>query len=205
MARLCPQCGEIHFETSANPLPSACRKCGANLNEASGLMPGLKLDEAEAATATPPPKVPTKVVWGQLMKAPGFKGILIGVLVIAAAGVMLYLGWGWHSRVKETKATVYVSNDAPKWAKRDRLSANYTVGSKTYPQYPGVRPENTTFTVYYLPEDPATAYEMKPILWLVIGGMVLLIGLAILTFGIFKFMVGRALTADFRKVMAQTG
>jgi TRAP-type C4-dicarboxylate transport system permease small subunit len=203
MARLCPQCGEIHFETSTNPLPSACRKCGANLNEASGLMPGLKMDEEQATT--PPPKTPPKVVWGQLMKANGFKGIIVGVLVIAAAGVMLYLGWTWHTRVKEAKATVHAGNDAPKWAKRDRATATYVVGSKTYHQYPGVRPEGATFTVYYLPEDPATGYEMKPILWLIIGGMVLLIGLAILTFAVFKFTIGRAQTADFRKVMAQTG
>lgn len=204
MARLCPQCGEIHFETSTSPLPSHCRKCNADLNQASGLMPAMQLEEAQA-DAPPPPKVPAKVVFGRLARTPGFKGILIGCGFLVAAGVMLSLGVSWHTRVKETKATVHVGNDAPKEAKRDRLTATYTVGTKKYFQYPGIRSEGATFTVYYLPEDPATGYEAKPFLWLVIGGGVLLIGLVTLTFGVVKFSVGRAQAADHQKVMAQAG
>lgn len=203
MARLCPQCGEIHFETSANPLPPDCRKCGANLHEASGLMPGLQLEEAQ--TAAPAPKTPAKVVLKQWGKTPGFKGIVVGLVILLVAGVTLYLGWDWHSRVKEAKANVHVSNDAPKWAKRDRVSATYTVGTKKYPQYPGLRREGDTFTVYYLPEDPATGYEAKPFLWLVIGGKVLLIGLGVLAFGVMRFSIGRAQIADHQKVMAHAG
>ena len=205
MARLCPQCGEIHFETSTNPLPPDCRKCGANLHEASGLMPALQLEDAEASTPTAQPRPKPKGAPRQWGKTPGFKGIVTGLVILVIAGVTLYFGWDWHSRVKEAKANVYASNDAPKWAKRDRVTATYTVGTKKYPQYPGLRREGDTFTVYYLPEDPATGYETKPFLWLVIGGKVLLIGLGVLAFGLMRFSIGRAQIADHHKVMANAG
>ncbi len=203
MARLCPQCGEIHFETSASPLPATCRKCNANMNEASGLMPALQLEEAQSAE--PAPKVSAKQRFQQWGQTPGFKGIIVGGVVLIAAGVILYLAWGWYSGVKEVTATCHVGPDAPKWAKRDRVTATYTVGTKKYPQYPGVRAEGTTFTVYYLPDDPATGYETKPFLWLVIGGLVLMIGLSVLSFGLMKFFVGRAQIADYQRTMAQAG
>jgi hypothetical protein len=203
MARLCPQCGEIHFETTTNPLPSHCRKCEADLNEASGLLPRMQFEESPPADAASPPPVKRKP------KGPlpdGMKRIIIGGAIIAAAGVMLYLGYDWHTRVKEATATVSEGvSEAPKAAKRDRLYAQYTVGSKTYYQYPGIRQRGESFPVYYLPEDPATGYEQKPFLWIVIGGKVLFIGLGVLTFGIFKFAVGRARVADFQRTMARAG
>ncbi len=204
MARLCPQCGEIHFETSASPLPSACRKCNADMNEASGLMPAMQLEEAQSAT--PRPKATPKQVFQQWAKTPGFKGIIIGVLVLTAAGVMLYMGWKWHTGVKEVTATCHVAPaDTPKWAKRNHITATYSIGTKKYPQYPGVRSEGTAFPMYYLPDDPATGYEAKPFLWLVIGGKVLLIGLGVLSFALMKFFVGRAQIADCERTMAQAG
>ena len=57
MARLCPRCGEIHFETATSPLPAQCKRCEADLNEASGLMPWMHYEDPPAdASATPPPK-----------------------------------------------------------------------------------------------------------------------------------------------------
>ncbi len=204
MARLCPQCGEIHFETSGSPLPANCRKCNANLNDAAGLMPTQHLEEAQSAA--PQPKATPKEVFRQWGQSPGFKGIIVGVLVLAAAGVMLYMGWQWYTGVKEVTATCHVAaGDAPKWAKRNHISATYTVGTKKYPQYPGVRAEGTAFPVYYLPDDPATGYEAKPFLWLVIGGMVLFIGLGVLSVALMKFFVGRAQIADCERTMAQAG
>lgn len=204
MARLCPQCGEIHFETSASPLPATCRKCNANLNEASGLMPAMQLEEAQSGE--PAPQVSAKEKFRQWGKTPGFKGVIVGSVLLIVAGVTLYLAWGWHSGVKEVTATCHVATgDTPKWAKRDRVTATYTVGTKKYPQYPGVRAEGTTFTVYYLPSDPATGYEAKPFLWLVIGGKVLLIGLGVLSFGLMKFFVGRAQVVDYERTMAAAG
>lgn len=209
MARLCPQCGEIHFETTANPLPTHCRKCEANLNEASGLMPRLQLEELEqsqtgtdkADAPKPKPKPRRK---GPLPD--GMTQIIVGGVIIAAAGVMLFLGYDWYSRVKQATATVAEGESgAPKEARRNRQYATYTVGSKTYFQYPGIRQTGESFPLYYLPEDPATGYEQKPFLWIVIGGMVLLIGLGVLGFGGMKFAVGRARVADFARTMAGAG
>lgn len=205
MARLCPQCGEIHFETTAAPMPTHCRKCEADLNEASGLLPRLQIEEQPpadgAAKAKPAPRPKRK---GPLPD--GMRRIITGGAIILAAGVMLFLGYDWYSRVKQTTATVSEgASDAPKWAKRDRLYATYTVGPKTYYQYPGVRMGGDTFPVYYLPEDPATGYEQRPFLWLLIGGKVMFIGLGVLAFGIMKFAVGRARAVDFERTMAGAG
>lgn len=208
MARLCPQCGEIHFATSANPLQSHCRKCNANLNEASGLMPGLKVDSAEgqSADAPKPGKRRFKLLMRQLGKMQGFKGIVLGVAVLISAAVMLFLGYSWHTRVKEVSAYVHVwDKDTPKDAKRDRLTATYHVGNKKYYQYPGLRVEGTSFTVYYLPEAPGTGYETKPFLWLLIGGLVAFVGMGILVFGTVRFVVGRAQVVDFQRTMTQAG
>jgi hypothetical protein len=207
MARLCPQCGEIHFETTTSPLPSHCRKCEADLNEASGLMPRLQLEEQEQPPAdgtTPPPRPKPKKAKGPLPD--GMKRIIAGGVVIAAAGVMLYLGYDWHTRVKQATATVAEGESgAPAAARRNRQYATYTVGPKTYYQYPGIRQTGEAFPVYYLPEDPATGYEQKPFLWIVIGGKVLMIGLGVLGFGLMKFMVARARAADFQRTMARAG
>jgi hypothetical protein len=204
MARLCPQCGEIHFETATAPMPSHCRKCEANLNEASGLMPHLQLEEQAADAATPPPAQPRPKAKGPLPD--GMKRIIAGGVIIAAAGVMLFLGYDWHTRVKQATATVAEGESgAPKAARRNRQYATYTVGPKTYYQYPGIRQTGESFPVYYLPEDPATGYEQKPFLWLVIGGKVLMIGLGVLTFGVMKYAVGRARVADFQRTMARAG
>lgn len=206
MARLCPQCGEIHFETTANPMPSHCRKCEANLNEASGLLPRMHLEEEQppAAADTPPPAKPKPRRKGPLPD--GMMRIIVGGAIIAAAGVMLYLGYDWHTRVKQATATVEEGeSSAPKAARRNRQYATYTVGSKMYYQYPGIRQTGEAFPVYYLPEDPATGYEQKPFLWIVIGGKVLLIGLGVLAFGVMKYAVGRARVADFQRTMARAG
>ncbi|MCU0704579.1 MAG: hypothetical protein MUF18_11435 [Fimbriiglobus sp.] len=201
MARLCSQCGEIHFETSGSPLPLQCRKCNADLNGVSGLMPSFQHDEVEASRGTPRQTI--KQLFKRWSGVRGFGGIVAGCVVLLTAAAMLFLGYDWHTRVKEVTATVHPSTDAPKWAKRDRLSATYVVGTKKYPQYPGLRREGDTFPVYYLPEDPATGYETKPFLWLLIGGGVALIGVGVLTFGFFRFGISRAQIADFEQTMAQ--
>lgn len=208
MARLCPQCGEIHFETAANPLPAHCRKCNANLNEASGLMTGLPISDVgeEQTDAPKPPKRPFKQMMKQWSKVQGFKGIVVGIVVLLAAAVMLFLGYDWHTRVKQVDAFVHFTDkDTPKEAKRDKLTATYHIGTKKYYQYPGLRVEGASFPVYYLPEAPGNGYETKPFLWLIIGGLVAFVGMGILVFGVVKFCVGRALAADYVKTMAQAG
>lgn len=204
MARMCPQCGEIHFDTSSGPRATHCRKCNSDLNEAAGLMPTTHLEQAQSGQSAPKPTA--KQLFSSWGKTPGFKGIVVGLCLIAAAGMMLYLGWDWYSRVKEATAVCHTAApETPKDARRNHITATYTIGSKKYPQYPGVRAEGTPFTIYYLPEEPAVGYEARPFLWLVIGGKVLLIGLGVLVFGIMKFSVTRAQAADYERTMAQAG
>src|SRR4029077_18625906 len=98
-----------------------------NLNEASGLMTGLKVDsdvDGAEADAAKPTKRPFKLLMKQLSKTQGFRGIVTGIAVLIAAAVMLFLGYDWHTRVKEVNAFVHVTdNETPKDPKRDRLTS----------------------------------------------------------------------------------
>lgn len=201
MARLCPQCGEIHFDTTTSPMPTHCRRCEADLNEASGLMPRLKEEQETPAGGAPPAQSRPRRK-GTLPE--GTVRMIVGGVILLAAGVMLFLGYDWNTRAKSATATVAEGN-GPKWAQRDRNTATYTAGGKTHHMYPGVRKVGDTFTMYYLPEDPGTGYEQRPFLMLLIGGKVLMVGLGVLALGIFKFAVGRARTVDFERTMARAG
>ena len=204
MARLCPQCDEIHFETTGSPLPTHCRKCGADLNEAAGLLPSGSYDQSPQAGDGKPKGKPRPRRAGKW--ANGMKGIVIGVCVLTAAGVLIALGVGWNIGAKEVKVEILnAPADTPKQFRRDLLTARYSVGSKTYYAYPGLRREKETGTLYYLPDDPATTYEMRPFFALLIGSMLLLIGLSVLTIGVIKFVVGRARAVDFERTMATAG
>ncbi len=203
MARLCPQCDEIHFETTGSPLPTHCRKCGADLNEAAGLLP---VGSYEDAPADQKPKAKPKAKHPGGKWPNGLKGIVIGVSVLIVAGVLITLGVGWNTQAKEVKVEILnAPADTPKQFRRDLLTGRYSVGSKTYYAYPGLRREKETGTLYYLPDDPATTYEMRPFFTLLIGSKLFFIGLSILTIGVIKFLVARARTVDFERTMATTG
>jgi hypothetical protein len=189
MAIICPQCGEIHFETGG-ATPTHCRKCETDLNQVAGILAPNSVDE----NAKPRP----------LTSKTGLGWITAGAVLIVASGLTAWWGVTKYNGVKETSAKVILKKEAKdvKPAQvREQATAVYSVGGREYYLYPGVRMLNTQFPVYYNPKDPADANETRPWMFLLVAGAAFLVGLIVLIRGLFRFMVARARESDLRKVM----
>ena len=190
MARLCPQCGEIHFETTTQPMPLSCRKCNSDLNGVPGLLPNLATD----GNFSNQPKAPGS--------KEGVSRILIGLGVLALAGGLIYFGLQRYNGAKEVTAVVVEkSAKAQKHQRRDNYTAEYTVNGKVFYQYPGIRQLNDQFKVYYFAEQPEDADEQRPYACFIAATVLFLIGKTLLIRGLLKFFIARAREADFNKFM----
>jgi hypothetical protein len=193
MAILCPQCGEIHFETTTSPAPTHCRRCESDLNGVAGYAPLLATDAAAAA----PPRTRTGAAW-----------VVAGLVLLGVAGGCWWLGVDRYTSAKKTTATVVSARASAadgggpsKGQTRGTVTATYTVNGRTYHQYPGVRGQGAAFDVYYLPGDPAGASEERPFAFLLAAAVLTKVGLIVLLRGVFQFSVARARESDYRRVM----
>ncbi len=190
MARLCPQCGEIHFETTTTPMPLSCRKCNSDLNGVPGLIPNMPAD----GNLSDQPKLPGS-------KA-GVAQILIGFGILALTGGLIYFGLQRYNGAKEVTAVVVEkAAKAQKHQRRDNYTAEYTVNGKVFYQYPGIRQINDQFKIYYFADKPDDADEQRPYACFLAAAVLLLVGMAILAKGALKLFITRAREADFNKFM----
>ena len=190
MARLCPQCGEIHFETTTSPMALSCRKCNSDLNGVPGLMPNM----ATEGNISNQPKSPGS--------KEGVARILIGLGILALAGGLFYVGLQRYNGAKEATAVVVEKSEkAQKHQKREKNTAEYTVNGKVFYQYPGIRQVNDQFKVYYFAEQPDDADEQRPYVCFLAASVLFLIGMTLLIRGLMKFFITRAREADFNKFM----
>lgn len=192
MAIICPECSEIHFETTSAPAPTHCRKCEADLNQVAGLLPYAAMNDF-----IPGPIVRTKT---------GLVRVAIGAGLLFVSCVCGWVGYHRFTSVKETTATVVSKKDArgnvsPSHV-RNQATASYSVGGKDFFIYPGVRSLGAKFAVYYDPGNPAVADEQKPWMFFLFSALAFKIGLVVLIRGLFAFGIARAQESDLRKVMS---
>ncbi len=198
MARICPQCREIHFETTDAPLPTHCRKCEADLNGVSDVIAAYRFVYEQINNGP---------VRKSKAKAPGLTTLIVGVIVSVVAGIMTTLGMINYINAEKTEAKVMLASNAvnatavPKWAIRDKRTAEYTVKGKPYYCYPGVRTDGQTFPIYYAPSDPIHSSEERPFLVLVVGVLVGLCGGFLTWKGILVLVVRSAQKLEHEKSM----
>jgi hypothetical protein len=193
MARICPQCSQIHFETSTEPMPTRCRRCEADLNGFGAS--AIPIDEADANKSNAPPPQNGKMQF------------LIGFLLLTGCGGCVWYGLKEHNEAVEATATVVSYNKSmtvPKGTNRNDAVAQFNVGSTRVYTYPGVRAGGDSFKVYYSPGKPESASEQRPFLFFVAAGFMGLIGGAMSVLGLSRFFISRAQHKDFNRIMKVT-
>lgn len=193
MARICPQCSQIHFETSTEPLPTRCRKCEADLNGFGAS--AVPVDEATASKSDSPAPQTGKMQF------------LIGFVLLAACGGLIWYGLKLYNESVETTALVVKyskSMTAPPGTNRIDNIAFFTVGGARTYTYPGVRADGESFKVYYPPGKPEAASESRPFILFVVAGFCGLIGGSMTFFGLFRYFLSRAQYKDFNRTLRIT-
>jgi hypothetical protein len=193
MARICPQCSQIHFETSTEPLPTRCRRCDADLNGFGAS--AIPIDDADAQKS-----------YG---KAPqnGKMQFLIGFVLLAACGGCIWYGMKMYGEAVEATASVVKYNKsmtAPSGTNRADNIAFFTLNGTRVYTYPGVRADGETFKVYYSPGKPESASEQKPFLLFVAAGFLGFIGTVMSVIGLMRFFISRAQHKDFNRTLRVT-
>jgi len=195
MARICPQCEEIHFETTTQAMPTHCRRCEADLNGVAGIAPLIQQQKNDAKNGA------------QYKRATSSKGrnqFLIGLLFLLLGGGGFYYGFYLRDNSIEAKAFVVKvdkSMKVPPSKVRNNCTAYYMVKGKKEYAYPGVRADGDSFDVYYSPSSPGESSEEKPFIILVVAGFLVKIGFWMFVWGLFKFLVARAQERDYHRTM----
>lgn len=192
MAAVCPSCEHIHFETNRAALPSHCASCGHDLAEP--FVP-------PTAAPEPPPPVARGVSRSFLSAA---------VAVLCVGGWLLLSGVAERDRYRPATATMTVGylDWAPAEGRGQLFrQAGDGQGGNSYYLVDGKKYTTTIdrrwrvsdhFEVWYLPESPETASEIRPFGKLLAALFLMVVGLFLfgLAFGIF----GAALDAPAERL-----
>lgn len=183
VAVVCPSCEHIHFETNRAALPSHCTACGHDLSQPVATPPAPEL---------PPPPAGS---------AGNRSFLLAGISVLCFSGWLLLSGLAERARYLPVMATVTASY--LEWAEvkghADLMkgaipglaatgNSFYVVDGKTYRTTIDRRWRlGDRFEVWYLPESPEEASEVRPYSRLLASIGVMVAGLFLLGrgFGVF--------------------
>jgi hypothetical protein len=193
MARICPQCSQIHFETSTEPLPTKCSRCEADLNGFGASI--VPVNDVSAAKSDP------------LAPQTGKLQFLIGFALLAACGGLIWYGLKLYNESIETTALVVKYNKSmstPPGTNRADNIAFFMIGGTRIYTYPGVRADGESFKVYYPPSKPESASESRPFILFVVAGLFGLIGGAMTFIGLFRYFLSRAQYKDFNRTLRIT-
>jgi len=193
MAKVCPQCQQIHFETTTEPMPTKCRRCEADLSGMAGVIPVIH-DDANDGRSLIAPKV-------------GVAQFLIGGTLLMICAGLVWFGLKSYNEAVEVTATVLKYNKGMGGQEGVRRLENIAVinvdGRKVY-TYPGVRIENDVFKAYYPPGQPEKAGESRPFLMLVGAAGCGLIGASMFVMGVFRFVLAQAQHRDYNRSLRTT-
>lgn len=193
MARICPQCSQIHFETTTEPMPTPCTRCEGDLN-------GFGSTPLPSDTPSVAQKDHTAPQTGKMQ-------FLIGFALLVCCGGLIWFGLKLYNESIESSALVIKYNksmSAPPGTNRADNIAYFMVNNQRVYTYPGVRADGESFKIYYPPNKPEAASESKPFLIFVVAGFLALIGGSMTFLGLFRFFLSQAQHRDFAKTLRVT-